>query len=187
MHPDQSPMVKKHSFLNLYVPLLLGLALTNCASDAPLILAFPEDADPIETMHEAADLLQAREEHPAGRVMVQHLLVGVGYAFGNRVPIDAEKRAAKILQELAAANGTNFSDLVVKYTDDENPGIYTMTVLDDANSMADVYSRKHMVPAFGNTAWRLRVGEFGIALFDPPPPAGKGTSKFGIHIIKRLQ
>jgi len=184
--PDQSQMMKKRSFLNLCVPLLLGLTLTNCATDAPLILSFPEGADPVETMYAAADLLQEREEHSAGRVMVQHLLVGVGYGFGNRLPIDAETRAAEILQELAAANGTNFGELVVKYSDAKSPSIWTMTVLDDANVYADVFPRNHMIPAFGNAAWRLRVGEIGIAPFDPLPPVGKGTSKFGIHIIKRL-
>ncbi|MAB78607.1 MAG: hypothetical protein CMJ89_04560 [Planctomycetes bacterium] len=178
--------MKKRSFLNLYVPLLLGLTLTNCASDAPLLLAFPEGADPVETMYAAAEILQEREEHSAGQVMVQHLLVGVGFGFADRLPIDAETRAAEILQELAAANGANFSALVTKYTDAKVPGIYTMTALDHADVYSDLYPRKHMVPAFGNAAWRLRVGEIGIAPYDPPPPAGKGTSRFGIHIIKRL-
>jgi hypothetical protein len=54
-------------------------------------------------------------------------------------------------------------------------------------SQAEIVPRKATVHGFGDTAWRLRVGEIGSAPFDPPAPVGKGTSKFAIHIIKRLQ
>jgi parvulin-like peptidyl-prolyl isomerase len=38
-----------------------------------------------------------------------------------------------------------------------------------------------MVPAFGNVGFALKVGEIGIADYDPH------TSPFGWHIIKRLK
>ena len=42
-------------------------------------------------------------------------------------------------------------------------------------------SREQMVPAFGDVGFGLKVGEIGLAPFDPK------TSPFGIHVIKRLQ
>ncbi|MAB80616.1 MAG: hypothetical protein CMJ89_14785 [Planctomycetes bacterium] len=114
-------------------------------------------------------------------------MVGVGTNFGDRLPAGAETRAAEILQELAAANGTNFGELVERHTNDTYPGIYTMIAGDEPLPSSDVYPRKAMVPAFGDTAWRLRVGEVGVAPYDPMPPTGRGTSRFGIHIVKRLE
>jgi parvulin-like peptidyl-prolyl isomerase len=38
-----------------------------------------------------------------------------------------------------------------------------------------------MVAAFGDVAWRLDVGEFGVAPFDPK------DSPYGWHIIQRRE
>jgi parvulin-like peptidyl-prolyl isomerase len=43
------------------------------------------------------------------------------------------------------------------------------------------YSRAKMVQAFGDVGFSLGVGEVGLAVFDPK------TSKYGWHIIKRLE
>lgn len=184
--PPPPKTMLKRSIANLYVTLLLGLTLTNCA-DEPLFPTFSEGVDPVEAMYASVDLLQERPEHLAHRVKVQHLLVGVGPKFGDRLPAEAETRAAEILQELAAANGTNFGELVEQHTNDTYPGIYTMIAGDEPLPASEVYLRKAMVPAFGDAAWRLRVGEVGVAPYDPMPPTGRGTSRFGIHIVKRLE
>ena len=38
-----------------------------------------------------------------------------------------------------------------------------------------------MVQAFGDTVWRLEVGQIGVAAYDPE------TSPCGWHIIKRVE
>jgi parvulin-like peptidyl-prolyl isomerase len=43
------------------------------------------------------------------------------------------------------------------------------------------YARGSMVPAFGNVGFTLKVGDIGIADYDPR------TSPYGYHVIKRLQ
>ena len=43
------------------------------------------------------------------------------------------------------------------------------------------YPRGKMVPAFGDTGFPLKVGEYGIADYDPK------KSNFGWHIVKRIE
>ncbi|MEM6570705.1 MAG: peptidylprolyl isomerase [Planctomycetota bacterium] len=46
---------------------------------------------------------------------------------------------------------------------------------------AGYYARTGMVPAFGDVGFSLKVGEVGFAVYDPQ------TSKYGYHIIKRVE
>jgi len=148
---------------------------------------FAEGADPVATMYTYIDRIQARPDVDENLIKVQHILIGVGPRFGGAEPAEAEKRAAEVLQELAAAGGENFDELVKKHTNDAYPGIYSMIVegTPDRNNM--VFRRDQMVAAFGNVGWKLQVGEVGISPYDPRAPAGKGTSYYGLHIIKRLE
>jgi parvulin-like peptidyl-prolyl isomerase len=71
---------------------------------------------------------------------------------------------------------------VEQYTDDSPPGLYTLTNIGVvADQSAGEYGRKNMVPAFGDVGFKLKVGEIGIADYDPK------TSPFGWHIIKRVK
>lgn len=148
---------------------------------------FAEGADPVQTMRAYIDGIQARPDVKDNSVKVQHILIGVGPRFGGTQPDAAEKRAAEVLQELAAGGGENFDALVEKHTDDAYPGIYTMLLEGRSDYDNGVFLRREMVSAFGDVGWKLQVGEVGISPYDPRPPAGKGTSYFGIHIIKRLE
>jgi foldase protein PrsA len=81
-----------------------------------------------------------------------------------------------------AKSGEDFDALVKEYTDDSHPGIYKMSNFgipaDEANG---VYARDRMVAAFGDVGFPLKVGEIGLASYDPQ------KSKYGWHIIKRLE
>lgn len=146
-----------------------GLSATGCGKDP----AGPPQA-PADTLVEP--------DH----VVVQHLLVG----FAGSVPgkeIDRSRGAARglahALLEQARA-GADFDALVRDQTDDYWPGIYGMSNLGvPPNTGADPkeYPRSMMVPAFGNVGFRLRVGEYGLAEYDPH------DSPYGWHLIKRLR
>jgi len=125
-------------------------------------------------------LTQAEPE----RVTVQHILI----AFKGSLPDpkvtrskeEAEKIALQIFERAKA--GEDFAAMVKMYTNDSYPGIYKMTnkgVTPDKSEQE--YSRTGMVKAFGDVGFSLEVGGVGLAVYDP------ATSKYGWHIIKRLE
>ena len=116
--------------------------------------------------------LEKRPERKVDTIEVQHLLVAhkdAGIGGVTRTLAEAEKLTGQLLDEIL--KGGNFDALVKQHTNDSHPGIYEMTKA----------SRSGMVAAFGNVAWRLQVGETGVAPWDA------SASPFGWHIIKRLE
>jgi len=118
------------------------------------------------------------------RVTVQHILI----AFRGSIPdpkvtrgqAEAESLALKILEKAKA--GEDFDALVKAYTNDAYPGIYKMTNRGvTADPSRQEFSRTRMVQAFGDVSFGLEVGGIGMAAYDPV------TSKYGWHIIKRLE
>jgi peptidyl-prolyl cis-trans isomerase D len=119
------------------------------------------------------------------RVTVQHILI----AFKGSLPgdqkvtrsmADAEQLALRIFERAKA--GEDFAAMVKTYTNDSYPGIYKMTnagVPPDKSKQE--YSRTGMVKAFGDVGFSLEVGGVGLAVYNP------ATSKYGWHIIKRLE
>lgn len=118
------------------------------------------------------------------RVTVQHILI----AFRGSLPDpkvtrsreEAEKLALKIFERAKA--GEDFDAMVKTYTNDSYPGIYSMSNRDvTPDPSKKEFPRTRMVKAFGDVSFGLEVGGVGLALYDP------ATSKYGWHIIKRLQ
>jgi len=123
---------------------------------------------------------KAEPEH----VTVQHILI----AFRGSVPdprvtrgqAEAEKLALQIFERAKA--GEDFDAMVKTYTNDEYPGIYGMSNLNASPDPAKKeFPRARMVKAFGDVSFGLAVGGIGLAVYDP------ATSKYGWHIIKRLE
>ena len=123
---------------------------------------------------------KAEPEH----VTVQHILI----AFRGSTPsprvtrsqAEAEKLALQIFERAKA--GEDFDAMVKTYTNDEYPGIYKMSNLNVTPDPARrEFSRAGMVKAFGDVSFGLEVGGIGLAVYNP------GTSKYGWHIIKRLE
>ena len=112
---------------------------------------------------------------------VQHILIsfaGTGTK-ATRTQEEAKTLAADVLAQ--AKGGADFDKLVAQYTDDSAPGIYNMANIGvTADQAQQEVSRDQMIPAFGNIAFDLQVGEIGFAEFDAT------TSPYGWHIIKRL-
>jgi hypothetical protein len=121
-------------------------------------------------------------------IQVQHILIGFKDAIGfaGNVPPKAATRTQDQAKALAydllnqAKSGADFDKLVVDNTDDSPPGIYGMSNSGVAPAQGE-YSRDGMVPAFGNVGFALKVGEIGMADYDP------ATSPYGYHIIKRIR
>lgn len=124
-----------------------------------------------------------------GYITVQHCLI----SFQDlEIPgvTRSEEEATALAQELfeKAKAGEDFDQIVRDHTDDSPPGIYKMAndgFESDTKSSRipsrQIFPRSGMVPAFGNVGFKLKVGEFGLAPFDP------NQSKFGWHIIKRIK
>ena len=117
-------------------------------------------------------------------VTVQHILIG----FSGSVPGKAINRSMDDARALAeelfarAKKGEDFDALVRQYTDDSYPGKYKMANFGvPTGTSGDVYARERMVAAFGDVGFPLKVGEIGLASYDPQ------KSKYGWHIIKRVE
>ena len=115
-------------------------------------------------------------------IEVQHILVGFkGSVPGQRITrtqAQAQELAYQLLEQARA--GANFGQLVEQHTDDSPPGIYAMSNRGVRPGDGE-YPRDGMVGAFGNVGFRLGVGEYGVADYDPR------TSPYGYHVIKRVK
>ncbi len=116
------------------------------------------------------------------KITVQHILIG----FKNRIPnkpLERSKQEAKALAlELLqrAEDGEDFDALVKEYTNDTVPGIMIVTN-NKASAVAGGRKRSDLVPKFGDVAFRLEVGEIGMANFNT------AVCPYGWHVIKRIE
>lgn len=166
---------------------LLALAVAGCASKGgaktthtnPAPKSGGKSTKTTKTTEKTVTEATAKEPD---HIQVQHILIGfAGSVPGKNITrsLDDAKTLAYSLLDSAKA-GTSFDDLVVRHTDDRPPGIYGMSN-NGVTPAAGEYGRGQMVPAFGNVGFTLKVGEIGIADYDPH------TSPFGYHIIKRVK
>jgi len=124
---------------------------------------------------------KAEPEH----VTVQHILIAFrgslpGDQKVTRSQADAEKLALQIFERAKA--GEDIAAMVKTYTNDSYPGIYKMSNKGVAPDRAKgEFPRLGMVKAFGDVSFGLEVGGVGLAVYDP------ATSKYGWHVIKRLE
>jgi hypothetical protein len=173
------------SLCTAVLPLLAVLAV-GC-SRSPDVDPGPPAESPeqlVGRMNEAIDALMARPEHGAERVQVQHILIGVAGALPGvtRTPGESEILAAELYTR--ALNGEDFDTLERNFSGDVHPGTYTLTA--QPTGQDEEVARAEMVAGFGDVAWRLEVGEIGIAPYDGSLP-GDARSPFGYHIVKRLR
>lgn len=138
------------------------LALASCGD--------PPDESPLGK--EASGIL-ARPEQAVDKVTVQHVLVAfVGATRGSESKRNYDQARALTEELLKRARaGEDFPGLVKQYSSDAGGGTYTLTQDDRGEYAHD----------FQAVAFRLAVGEIGVAAYDP------GKCPFGWHVIKRLE
>ncbi len=125
-------------------------------------------------------------------ITVQHILVGFrGSVPGKeieRTKEESDELAHKLLQRARA--GEDFAQLVQEFTNDQSPGIYSMSnfstevapeVRENNAPTGSVYPRGGMVRSFGDISFGLEPGEIGMTEYDAT------NSPYGWHIIKRLK
>lgn len=130
--------------------------------------------------------LEARPEHQSPRVTIQHLLVAVtggGVPGAHRTPAEAGALAAELLARTRL--GEDFDTLVKNHTDEAHPGIYTLSL--EPGTTPGVHPRADVVACLGDVAWRLQVGEVGVAPYDGGVAGHEPRSPHGYHLIKRLE
>ena len=71
-------------------------------------------------------------------------------------------------------------DTVRQFTDDRVPGVMRLTN-NGAATRNDSFARDQLALGFGDTSFRLEVGEISLVKYS------FGSSPFGWHIIKRLE
>ena len=114
-------------------------------------------------------------------VVVQHILISFKGKVDKSKGVTRTKKEAEALATdlFERAKTEDFDALVKEYSNDAYPGIYKMTN-NGAPIMTGAVPRSGMVPAFGDVAFALSVGEVGMANYSG------GSSPYGWHIIKRL-
>ena len=171
------------------------VTLLYACGGAPAANLPPPSPEALALRRMATELLQ-RPPIEADEVTVQHCLIatrGSG-AISDKPSLthaQAEQRAAVLLTQALA--GADFNRLVLENTYDdissaEEPGVFVLlqpTAPPGERPLLDVstgrFWRDQMVPAFGEAAWRLKVGEIGVI------EKSKTDSPYGYHIIKRLR
>jgi len=170
----------------LLATLLAFPAACSCGSEPPPGPPAISSEEMVRQMYAVVDEQKARPELELPEVTIQHVLIGVnggGAAGANKSPGEAEALVAELYTR--AKGGEDFDLLVKNYTNDTHPGIYRLVTSggDGRNS----YDRDKMWPCFGDVAWRLAVGELGVAVYDGGLPGAKKKSPLGFHLIKRLK
>ena len=126
-----------------------------------------------KSMDQSIAEVMLRPEITEDAIVVQHVLISFQGAprmtTVTRSKDDARQSAEKIWNK--AMQGADFAALMKAHSDDTGPGEYPMTKA----------TRSQMVRSFGDVAYRLRVGDIGVAQWDAT------GSPFGWHIIKRIK
>ncbi len=157
---------------NCPVLALLTLLLAGCAE-----IGFA----PNEMDHEAVKNLPVQREPQ--HVVVEHILVGVeesGIPGVSRSREEAWMLAQDILER--ARGGEDFRRLMERHTDDRgNDGIHALANYGVAPRAPGEVGRNRRVRGFGDVAFRLEVGAFGLVDYDAK------ASPYGLHVLHRLR
>jgi len=180
----RSPILLLPLSLAAALPLALGACAesgSTAAGEAGAAEAPEEPAagDPMAALRANVAETAARSEVDAESVRVAHILVAfkdAARATVTRSKEEAEQRAAELLARIEA--GEDFMVVMKGNSDDPGEGVYSMTT---GTPKGMVFPRSGMAKAFGDTSWRLEVGDVGVAAYDP------AVCPFGWHIITRLE
>ena len=165
--------------------ILSAVAASGCAGDpAPKPPAPPAPAPaPAPPPAPPAPPPVAEPEPEASRITVQHVLIafkGAHRAPANvtRTREEAEKFAAEILERVR--KGEDVAKLAADHSTDPGGGRYTLVNSGVTPGPGEI-KRAQFIKPFVDVAFKLKVGEAGMAEYDPR------TCPYGWHVIKRLE
>jgi len=115
--------------------------------------------------------LNARPEHGTERVTIRQIVIGfAGTTRGSRrTRAEAEQLAADLLQKLRA--GADFAAVQREHSSEKGAGVVALTK----------ETRGDVDRGVGDVAWRLEVGEIGVAPYDP------NRCPRGWHLVQRTK
>lgn len=128
----------------------------------------------------------APEGPPPGqpeRIAVAHVLV----SFKGALPDPEVKRTREEAEALAKElydrikGGEDFEPIRMRFSDDRRGLAEYAMANHGVTPQGQERPRQGMVPAFGDVGFTLKVGEVGMAPYDPE------KSRYGWHIIKRTK
>lgn len=155
-----------------------------CGGSEPAVPSGPSPEEAMRSLRADVVALLNKAEHLDAEVTIQHCLIGVKGRGTKAVrsAAEAETLAAEVYARAKA--GEDFDLLVKNHTDDIYPCLYSLTLEEEA--APGTYPRHKVAPpALGDTAWRLALGEIGVAAFDGDGPSPR--SPYGWHVVKRLK
>jgi len=164
----------------------LGVPMDSVANSASRVMVEGSDEALAYLSQKAKRLAaeqRARRAAEPDYVVVQHILIAFQGSITQkrvtRTREQAEVMAFGILQR--AQEGEDFDSLVKSYSDAEYPGIYKIANTGILPAITkEEHARMKMVRSFGNVSFSLKVGEIGMAKYEPI------DCPYGWHIIKRL-
>ena len=131
----------------------------------------------------------APEAEPS-RITVQHVLIAFKGAYMapatvTRTQEEARTFALEILERVR--KGEDIVELSKRFSSDPGGGRYVL-VNDGGKAARGEFLRSQFIKPFVDVAFRLKVGEAGLADYDPTKDAdGRVRCPYGWHVIKRLE
>jgi parvulin-like peptidyl-prolyl cis-trans isomerase-like protein len=132
----------------------------------------------------------AAPEAEPSRITVQHVLVAFKGAYMapdtvTRTKEEARAFALEILERVR--KGEDIVELSKKFSSDPGGGRYVL-VNNGLKAARGEFQRGQFIKPFVDVAFRLKVGEAGLAEYDPTKdPDGRPRCPYGWHVIKRLE
>ncbi len=156
------------------VAMLSAMAASGCGSDPTPTRSAPPPPAPPPT---------AAPEPEASRITVQHVLIA--FKGAHKAPPSvtrSREEAATLTTEILerVRKGEDIAKLASEYSTDPGGGRYTL-VNTGVTAGAGEIKRAQFIKPFVDVAFKLKVGEAGVAEYDPR------TCPYGWHVIKRLE
>jgi len=163
--------------MNRWIPvaILSAVAASGCGSDpGPTRSASSPPAPPPV----------AAPEPEASRITVQHVLIA--FKGAHKAPANVTRtreEAATLTNEILerVRKGEDIAKLAAEYSTDPGGGRYTLVNTGVQKEKSTDIFRKDFIRPFTTVAFKLKIGEAGVAEYDPR------TCPYGWHVIKRLE
>lgn len=164
----------------LPIALVLATAVACDGTGAPPTATPPTNTPPAPKPAEGTPALPAGEPE---RIAVTHVLVSFKGAIPDPQVTRSKEEAETLAKELFARikGGEDFEPIRKRFSDDRGGSDEYGMANHGVTPQGQERPRRGMVAAFGDVGFTLKVGEVGLAPYDPQ------KSPYGWHIVKRTK